>query len=90
MAERSTGPAVTEAVIAHRALSKVEFIGSVAVGRALGVVAAKHLKPIIMELGDQSPVIVLDDANLPKAAEVAVRGGWYFIDKCALLPSESS
>ncbi|OAL39056.1 hypothetical protein AYO20_01807 [Fonsecaea nubica] len=70
---RSEGPAVTEAIISHPALRKVEFIGSAAVGRIIGTVAAKHLKPVLMELGDQSPVIVLEDADLQTAAENCVR-----------------
>ncbi|KAH8890578.1 ALDH-like protein [Thozetella sp. PMI_491] len=74
MADRSAGPQITEATIAHPAIRKVEFIGSTAVGKAVGVMAAKHLKPLIMELGDQSPAIVLDDADLEKAAELCLRG----------------
>ena len=74
MADRSAGAAVTEAVIAHDALRKIEFIGSVAVGKSIGSVAAKHLKPILMELGDQSPAIVLDDADLSNAAKLCARG----------------
>ncbi|OAG40781.1 hypothetical protein AYO21_05079 [Fonsecaea monophora] len=70
---RSEGPAVTEAIISHPALRKVEFIGSAAVGRIIGTVAAKHLKPVLMELGDQSPVLVLEDADLQTAAENCVR-----------------
>ena len=66
---RSDGPAVTEAIIGHPSLRKVEFIGSAAVGRIIGSVAAKHLKPVLMELGDQSPVIVLEDADLKAAAQ---------------------
>ncbi|KAM0804924.1 Aldehyde/histidinol dehydrogenase [Usnea florida] len=74
MADRPAGAVITEAVIAHESLRKIEFIGSVTVGKILGGVAAKHLKPIIMELGDQSPAIVLDDADLVNAAELCAQG----------------
>jgi acyl-CoA reductase-like NAD-dependent aldehyde dehydrogenase len=74
MADRSAGPQVTEAVIAHPALRKIEFIGSATVGKVIGAMAAKHLKPILMELGDQSPAIVLDDADLAKAAQQCAQG----------------
>lgn len=74
-ADRSAGPAVTEALISHPKLAKIEFIGSAVVGRAVGAIAAKYLKPMIMELGDQSPLLVLDDADLKRAAVDAVRGG---------------
>lgn len=71
MADRSAGPAITETIISHPSLAKIEFIGSAPVGKAIGAVAAKYLKPVVMELGDQSPLIVLDDADLEKAADAA-------------------
>lgn len=74
MADRPAAAEITEAVIAHPALRKIEFIGSAAVGRSIGMVAARHLKPIVMELGDQSPAIVLDDANLTNAAKMCAKG----------------
>ena len=74
MSERSSAPEVTETIIAHPALAKIEFIGSAPVGKSIGGLAAKYLKPIVMELGDQSPLIVLDDADLQKAAKAAVAG----------------
>ena len=83
---RSDAAAVTETIISHPALRKIEFIGSAAVGRIVGSVAAKHLKPVLMELGDQSPAIVLDDADLKMAAEACVRGGKRIISLTTILP----
>lgn len=37
--------------------------------------AARYLKPILMELGDQSPAIFLEDADLVAAAKMCVFGG---------------
>lgn len=74
MADRSTGPPITEAIIAHPGIRKVEFIGSEKVGRIVGSVASKHLKPVFMELGDQSPAIVLADADLKVAAQKVAMG----------------
>lgn len=65
---REDAAAVTEAVISHPHIRKVEFIGSAAVGSSIGQLCAKHLKPILMELGGKGPVIVCADANLAKAA----------------------
>ncbi|UKZ83792.1 hypothetical protein TrVFT333_011605 [Trichoderma virens FT-333] len=73
-ASREDGPAVTEALIAHRAIRKVEFIGSAAVGRIIGQLASKHLKPVLMELGGKAPAIVLKDADVKFAAEKIVEG----------------
>jgi acyl-CoA reductase-like NAD-dependent aldehyde dehydrogenase len=72
---RKDAGAVTEALIAHPAIRKVEFIGSAAVGRIIGSIAGKHLKPVLMELGDQSPAIVLEDADLKAAAAMIATGG---------------
>ncbi|KAJ9639105.1 hypothetical protein H2204_004013 [Knufia peltigerae] len=71
---RKDAAAVTEALIAHQAIRKVEFIGSAAVGKIIGSVAAKYLKPVLMELGDQSPAIILEDADLKAAAGMVVAG----------------
>lgn len=73
MSNRSDAPHVTEAIISHPSLRKIEFIGSQTVAKSIGAMAAKHLKPIVMELGDQSPAIILDDANLVEAAKATVQ-----------------
>ncbi|PLB45591.1 aldehyde dehydrogenase [Aspergillus steynii IBT 23096] len=67
---------VTTALIAHPALRKLSFTGSTAVGRKIGVIAAQHIKPVILELGGKAPTIVLEDANLEKAALGAVLGSF--------------
>lgn len=72
---RTDSAAVTEAIIAHQAIRKVDFIGSVAVGRLIGQTCAKYLKPILMELGGKGPAIVLDDADLERAAHFCAMGG---------------
>ncbi|KAJ4350401.1 uncharacterized protein N0V89_009022 [Didymosphaeria variabile] len=71
---REDAAEVTEAIIAHEAIRKVEFIGSAAVGRVIGQVAAKYLKPVLMELGGKGPAVVLDDADLEEAAKLAAMG----------------
>lgn len=73
-ADRKSAAEVTETLIAHHAIRKIEFIGSAAVGRIIGAIAAKHLKPVLMELGGKCPAIVLDDANLQKAATLCAKG----------------
>jgi acyl-CoA reductase-like NAD-dependent aldehyde dehydrogenase len=61
-------------LIAHPKIRKVEFIGSRAVGKIIGQVCAKYVKPILMELGGKSAAIVLDDANLEQAADLCLLG----------------
>lgn len=74
-ANREMASEVTEAVIAHKAIRKVEFVGSASVGRAIGQLCSKYLKPIFMELGGKGPAIVLEDADLSAAAKRCIMGG---------------
>lgn len=48
---------------------KITFTGSTEVGRKLIEGAAPHIKPLSLELGGHSPVLVFDDADLAKAIE---------------------
>lgn len=64
----SDAPAVTNALIAHQAVRKINFTGSTIVGSIIASTAGKHIKPVLLELGGKASAIVLDDANLDKAA----------------------
>jgi benzaldehyde dehydrogenase (NAD) len=46
---------------------RVNFTGSTRVGRIIGQTCAKHLKPVILELGGKAPFLVLDDADIDSA-----------------------
>lgn len=76
MSTRSDAAAVTEWLISNPAIRKIDFIGSAAVGKLIGACAAKYLKPVLMELGGKCPALVLDDADIPKAAEMCARGAF--------------
>jgi succinate-semialdehyde dehydrogenase/glutarate-semialdehyde dehydrogenase len=54
----------------------VMFTGSTAVGRWVAERAARRLIPYSMELGGKNALLVLPDANLRHAAQVAVEGGF--------------
>ncbi|KRD26468.1 carnitine dehydratase [Acidovorax sp. Root267] len=68
------GHEVGEALVAHAKVAKVTFTGGEAGGRAVSTLAAKHLKPTVMELGGKSPVIVFDDADLDRAVPTVAVG----------------
>jgi len=67
---------VSEAVIAHPAVKRINFTGSTRVGKLLAQVAAKYLKPILLELGGKAPLVVLDDADLDAAVNATVFGAY--------------
>jgi acyl-CoA reductase-like NAD-dependent aldehyde dehydrogenase len=70
-----TGAAdVGEAMVAHPGVDKIEFIGSGATARKVLANAAQTLKPVGLELGGKSAVIVFDDADLMTAAKCGLSG----------------
>ncbi|KAL5583883.1 hypothetical protein FOVSG1_015234 [Fusarium oxysporum f. sp. vasinfectum] len=65
---------VTEALIKHPAVAKVNFTGSSAVGRIIASMSGKHLKPVLLELGGKATCIVFGDADLEMAAKSCLVG----------------
>jgi acyl-CoA reductase-like NAD-dependent aldehyde dehydrogenase len=56
---------------------KLVFIGSTATGRRIAEAAAKHLTPVVMELGGQDAAIVCDDADLDVASSGVLWGAFF-------------
>lgn len=71
-----SAPQIVEALIAHPAVRRVSFTGSTRVGRIVGELAGRHLKPAVLELGGKAPMVVLDDADLDEAVKAAVFGAF--------------
>ena len=71
-------PEVIDALIAHKAVRRINFTGSTRVGRIIAQKAATHLKRCLLELGGKSPQIVLDDANIDEAVKAAVFGSFLY------------
>ncbi|MBB6083689.1 aldehyde dehydrogenase [Castellaniella defragrans] len=69
-------PAVVEALVGHPATRRVNFTGSTRVGRIVGELCARHLKPAVLELGGKAPLVVLDDADLDCAVNAAAFGAF--------------
>jgi acyl-CoA reductase-like NAD-dependent aldehyde dehydrogenase len=70
-------PAVVEALVAHRAVRRINFTGSTRVGRVIAELAARQLKPVLLELGGKAPLLVLDDADLDEAVAAAAFGAFF-------------
>ncbi|HKS09287.1 MAG TPA: aldehyde dehydrogenase family protein [Pyrinomonadaceae bacterium] len=71
-----TGDGSTGAALVDAGVDKIMFTGSVATGKRVAEAAARHLTPVVLELGGKDPMIVLEDANIPNAARAAVWGGF--------------
>ena len=63
------------AALAERSVDVLSFTGSTRVGKLVAVEAAKRLTPIVLELGGNDAMVVLDDADLKQTARAAVWGG---------------
>jgi acyl-CoA reductase-like NAD-dependent aldehyde dehydrogenase len=68
------GDALSRAIIDDERVKAISFTGSNAVGRRLYAQAAQRLCKVQLEMGGKNAVIVMDDADLEKAAE-SVAGG---------------
>ncbi len=69
---------IVSALIAHPAVRRVNFTGSTRVGRIIAETAGRHLKPVLLELGGKSPLLVLDDADLDEAVNAAIFGAFVY------------
>src|SRR5258708_4125345 len=63
---------IVDAVVEHPIPRIISFTGSEQVGRHIGGVAGRCLKKAVLELGGNSAMIVLDDADLNTAVNAAV------------------
>jgi glyceraldehyde-3-phosphate dehydrogenase (NADP+) len=72
-----TGPGepVGEALVADERVRMISFTGGIEAGRRIARIAG--LKKIGMELGSNSPVIVLADADLERAVELTISGAFW-------------
>ncbi|XP_038899560.1 aldehyde dehydrogenase family 3 member H1-like isoform X1 [Benincasa hispida] len=55
---------------------KIFYTGNGRVGRIVMAAAAKHLTPVVLELGGKSPVVVDSEINLQVASRRIIAGKW--------------
>lgn len=70
------GADVGRALVAHPQVPVISFTGSTGAGRAIATEAARHLKRTHLELGGNSASIVLDDADVDRAAAAGAWGSF--------------
>jgi vanillin dehydrogenase len=68
---------VVGTLIEHPAVRRINFTGSTRVGQLIAERAAHVLKPVLLELGGKSPLIVLDDADVERAVQAATFGAFF-------------
>jgi putative phosphonoacetaldehyde dehydrogenase len=65
---------IADELITNPAIDLVTFTGGVAIGKAIAAKAG--YRRIVLELGGNDPLIVMDDADLDEAASLAVQGSY--------------
>ncbi|HWV08788.1 MAG TPA: betaine-aldehyde dehydrogenase [Pseudomonas sp.] len=71
---REVGQWLTE----HPQIEKISFTGGTETGKkVMASASSSSLKEVTMELGGKSPLIVFEDADLDRAADIAVMANFY-------------
>ena len=73
------GSVVGQTMLESPDVAAISFTGSVATGRKLAqaCVMSEPMKKFQLEMGGKNPLVVLDDADLKVAVEVAVNGAYF-------------
>ena len=68
--------AIGDELVSNPRVKRLSFTGSTAVGRSLAEKCGKHLKRIALELGGHNPLLVLKDADIDQAVNIAAFGAF--------------
>ncbi|KAG0529016.1 hypothetical protein BDA96_05G062100 [Sorghum bicolor] len=68
------GPDAGAPLSGHPDVDKVAFTGSFETGKKIMAAAAPMVKPVTLELGGKSPIVVFDDVDIDKAVEWTLFG----------------
>lgn len=68
---------VGQAIVDHPDVDGVSFTGSQGVGAGVAAGAVKRQARVQLEMGGKNPLIVLDDADLDRAVQIALDGSFF-------------
>ncbi|KAM7483238.1 hypothetical protein LguiB_007821 [Lonicera macranthoides] len=68
------GPEAGAPLASHPHVDKIAFTGSTVTGSKIMTAAAQLVKPVTLELGGKSPIVVFDDVDIDKAVEWTIFG----------------
>lgn len=63
-------------MIQHKAVKAVTFTGSNSSGKKVYAEAAKDMKRCLLEMGGKNPLIVMEDADIDEAVQIAAAGAY--------------
>jgi aldehyde dehydrogenase (NAD+) len=64
---------VSELLVRDPRIDKITFTGSTAAGRKIGAILGERIARMTLELGGKSAAVILDDADITKAAKTLTR-----------------
>lgn len=68
---------VGQAIVDHPGVDGISFTGSQGVGEGVAMGAARRQARVQLEMGGKNPLIVLDDADLDRAVQIALDGSFF-------------
>ncbi|MDQ2634160.1 MAG: aldehyde dehydrogenase family protein, partial [Pseudomonadota bacterium] len=71
------GSVVGDAILNSPGIDAITFTGSVATGKKVAAACVEHMRKFQLEMGGKNPLVVLDDADLDVAVDVAVNGAFF-------------
>lgn len=71
------GSVVGETMLNSPDITAISFTGSIDTGKKVAMASAQHLRKVQLEMGGKNPLVILDDADLKVAVEVAANGGYF-------------
>ncbi len=72
-----SGSEIGDYIVEHPLSAMVSFTGSTEVGQRIGAKAGAEIKDVSLELGGNNTMILLPDADLERAAELAIKGAYF-------------
>lgn len=71
------GSVVGQAMLDHPDVAAISFTGSQGTGRRVAETSVAHGRRFQLEMGGKNPLVILDDADLDAAVEVAVNSAFF-------------
>jgi aldehyde dehydrogenase (NAD+) len=71
------GPVVGQEILNSPDVNALSFTGSVQTGRKVAEACVAQMRKFQLEMGGKNPLVILDDADLKTAVEVAANGGFF-------------
>jgi alpha-ketoglutaric semialdehyde dehydrogenase len=71
------GRVVGDTFVGHADVAAISFTGSASTGKSIAAKAIDRMAKFQLEMGGKNPLLVLDDADLQTAVNVAVQGSYF-------------